>query len=88
MVEWDEDYAPARSARELVDGLKSTWQVMREAMVRWTSEDLDAIFERPNRPERTYTRGWVIWHVLEHDLHHGGELAYSLGMHGLEAPDI
>jgi uncharacterized damage-inducible protein DinB len=36
----------------------------------------------------TYTRGWVIWHVIEHDIHHGGEIAYSLGMHGLTAPDI
>jgi hypothetical protein len=36
----------------------------------------------------TYTCGWVIWHVMEHDLHHGGEIAYSLAMHGLTAPDI
>jgi hypothetical protein len=26
--------------------------------------------------------------VIEHDLHHGGEIGYSLGMHGLQAPDI
>jgi uncharacterized damage-inducible protein DinB len=36
----------------------------------------------------TYTRLEVTWHVLEHDLHHGGEMGYSLGMHGLAAPDI
>ncbi len=34
MVEWDEDYAPARGARELVAGLDSTWQVMRDGMAR------------------------------------------------------
>jgi uncharacterized damage-inducible protein DinB len=34
------------------------------------------------------SRAWVVWHVLEHDLHHGGELSLTLGMHGLQAPDI
>ena len=31
------------------------------------------------------SRAWVVWHVLEHDLHHGGELSLTLGMHGLPA---
>jgi hypothetical protein len=30
----------------------------------------------------------IIWHVIEHDRHHGGELSFSLGMHGLAALDI
>jgi uncharacterized damage-inducible protein DinB len=30
----------------------------------------------------------VLWHVLEHDLHHGGELSLALGMHGLPALDV
>jgi len=30
----------------------------------------------------------VIWQVIEHDLHHGGELSFSLGMHNLAAPDL
>jgi uncharacterized damage-inducible protein DinB len=35
-----------------------------------------------------FSRAWVVWHVLEHDLHHGGEISLTLGMHGLQAPDI
>ncbi len=31
------------------------------------------------------SRAWVFWHVMEHDLHHGGELSLILGMHGLPA---
>jgi hypothetical protein len=34
-------------------------------------------------PAHPITRAWVTWHVLEHDLHHGGELALALGMQGL-----
>jgi uncharacterized damage-inducible protein DinB len=36
----------------------------------------------------TFTRGWVVWHVIKHDLHHGGEIAYSMVMYGLKAADI
>ena len=24
----------------------------------------------------TFTRGWIDWHVIEHDLHQGDEIAY------------
>ena len=30
------------------------------------------------------TRQWIIWHVLEHEIHHGGELSLALGGYGLE----
>jgi uncharacterized damage-inducible protein DinB len=78
-----------RSASELVGGLTATWQVLHEALARYTPADLEETIERV-RYGRTVTlaRGWVVWHVIEHDLHHGGELAFSLGMHGLSAPDI
>jgi uncharacterized damage-inducible protein DinB len=31
---------------------------------------------------------WVIWHVLEHEIHHRGEIYLMLGLMGLEAPDV
>ena len=31
---------------------------------------------------------WVIWHVIEHEIHHRGELSLILGMLGREAPDV
>jgi uncharacterized damage-inducible protein DinB len=31
---------------------------------------------------------WVFWHVLEHEIHHKGELSLILGMLGREAPDM
>jgi uncharacterized damage-inducible protein DinB len=38
------------------------------------------------RPARS--RQWIIWHVLEHDIHHGGEISSILGAHGLAAVAI
>jgi uncharacterized damage-inducible protein DinB len=87
--EWREPDSPVRSAGELVSGLEKTWQVMQEVLGRYTLADLQSTVEDEDDGQiYILTRGWVIWHVLEHDLHHGGEIAYSLGMHGLTAPDI
>ena len=86
---WDEPGRPPRSASEMVSGLEKTWQVIQEVLQRYTLTDLQSTVEDESDGKiYTLTRGWVIWHVLEHDLHHGGEIAYSLGMHGLTAPDI
>ena len=89
LAQWDEPGNPVRTADELVSGLAATWQVMQEALARYTPADLqeDLVTEWEGKTY-THRRGWVVWHVIEHDLHHGGEIGYSLGMHGLQAPDI
>src|SRR6266568_3183036 len=60
-----------------------------DELARFTPADLQENIQNEHRGKTySFTRGWVVWHVIEHDLHHGGEIAYSLGMHGLKAPDI
>ncbi len=85
MVSWDDDGAPSRTATELVSGLESTWLMIQNALERLTPADLEKRFQRR---ETTVSRQWIIWHIIEHDLHHGGELSYSLGIHELAAPDL
>ncbi len=88
-AEWSGPGSLSRSADELVSGLEQTWQVIQEVLGRSTLADLQSPVQDESEGKiYTYTRGWVIWHVMEHDLHHGGEIAYSLGMHSLTAPDI
>ena len=84
---WGEPESSPRSAEELVSGLEHTWQVMQEVLGRYTLADLQSTV-RDEWDGKIYplTRGRVIWHVMQHDLHHGGEIAYSLGVHGLTAP--
>jgi uncharacterized damage-inducible protein DinB len=48
--------------------------------------DLDAAFQSPSGAELNLR--WVIWHVLEHEIHHRGETYLMLGLMGLEAPDM
>lgn len=87
--EWDRPDAPTRTARELVEGFEATWRTMASAFARYTPADLTETLSGV-RKGHTYAhqRGWVVWHVLEHDLHHGGEIGFSLGAHDLPAPDL
>ena len=86
----DEVEQPALAAAELVVGLEATWRMIEDALARWTAGDLGQVFpppaalredERANFPPRT--RQWILWHVLEHEIHHGGELSVALGGYGL-----
>jgi hypothetical protein len=78
-------------ASELVVGLESTWGMIADALARWTAADLERVFPPPaslSEEEKklfgAWTRQRIIWHVLEHEIHHGGELSLALGGYGLE----
>ncbi|SRR5581483_7375784 len=89
--EWDSSRHSDRSAAELVSGLQITWRVIEAALQRWTFADLEETFrdvDEETGEEEVFTRQWIIWHLLEHDLHHGGELSFLLGMHGLAAINL
>lgn len=87
---WDRPDQPTRTAAELVSGLQHTWEVLHEALKRWTIADLAEELHDTgdDDEEETFTRQWVIWHLIEHDLHHGGELSFVLGAHQLPAIDL
>ena len=85
---WDDRGAPTRDAAELVHGLEATWRVMQETLAGWTPEDMQYSYKGEEGDPETFTRQWVIWHLIEHDLHHGGEVSLILGMHDLQAPNL
>ena len=92
-VDFDEgDESERRNAATIVDALHDTWASLEASLRSWTEDDLAKEFQRPaanaqrGRPWRT--RQYIIWHVAEHDLHHGGEISLTLGMHGLMGLDV
>jgi uncharacterized damage-inducible protein DinB len=87
MADWDDEGQPAWTAPQILDGLAKTQSVLEDGMARWTRDDLEQSFRHPRRDQK-YTRRWMIWHIIEHDLHHGGELSFSLGILGLEGLDL
>ena len=91
--EWDDPDLPQpeRSAAELVAGMDASWQFMQDRFDLWTPADLARTFPHDDpewRDTHVTSRRWVVWHVLEHDLHHGGEISLTLGIHGLPAPQL
>lgn len=74
----------SQNAQEIVSGLETTWTGMHAVIDRWTPKDWAKTFpdeDDDNTPD-VLTRQWVIWHMIEHDLHHGGEISIMLGSHG------
>ncbi|QBD76085.1 DinB family protein [Ktedonosporobacter rubrisoli] len=90
LCNWDRADQPTRSASELVSGLEITWQIIQNMLERLTIADLEEVFHDTDDDgeEETFTRQWVIWHLIEHDLHHGGEISFALGMHGIPAINL
>jgi len=87
---WEDDEDHPRTAAELVDALERTWPMIEDRLRRWTVEDLEVEFSRTRRNGeiQTFSRAWVVWHLIEHDLHHGGEISQILGTNGLPAPEL
>jgi uncharacterized damage-inducible protein DinB len=88
MGNWDRRGARARSAAELVGGLERTWEGMHAAIARWTPEQWAETFPGEEGEPEIITRQWVIWHLIEHDLHHGGEISQTLGANGLKGLNL
>jgi uncharacterized damage-inducible protein DinB len=85
-AEWDARGAPARTPAEMTEALDRTWQGMSECLARWNDDDMRQTFEDDWDGKIVHlSRAWIVWHVMEHDLHHGGELSLTLGMHGIPA---
>src|SRR2546430_7954063 len=86
---WDEnEEEPLRPVAELVAGLERTWQMIQDALAHLTPADLEQVFPPYSEESPARSRQWIIWHVLEHDIHHGGELSSILGAHGLASVDL
>jgi uncharacterized damage-inducible protein DinB len=81
---WDNKGQPLLTAAEYARGLRATWQLMANAIARWTEADLSESIVLPwIGPAHPVNRSFVVWHELEHDLHHGGEITHALGTLGL-----
>ena len=81
--------AVERTAAQLVAAHELTSLLIGDCLVRWADHELETEFGNPAQPERGLrTRRWIIWHVLEHDLFHAGEISQILGSHGLTGVDI
>ncbi len=86
---WRPEDAIEEKPAELVRWLEATWQMIEEALTSWNVADLAQTYRLPYQGKNyALTRQWIIWRVISHDLHHGGELAVTLGMQGIALPEL
>jgi len=81
---WDVAHYPTVSA--VKDLLSETHQRTEQWLDTLPNADLDREVTLPYGS--TASVGWCIWHVLEHEIHHRGEIYLMLGLLGMEAPDV
>jgi uncharacterized damage-inducible protein DinB len=85
-ADWDDPGAPSRTSDEIVSALDHTWRCMAECLERWSSDDMKQTFPDDwNGKQVHLSRAWVVYHVMEHDIHHGGELSFTFGIYEISA---
>ncbi len=88
LADWDDEPEP-HSAADIVSNLTLTWSLVQSGLSLWTAEDLEKSYNSPYRKDRPARTGkWIVWHVIEHDIHHGGEISLLLGMNGVPTMDV
>jgi uncharacterized damage-inducible protein DinB len=76
-------------AETLVEWLNETWTMIEKTLRAWTTDDLRRSYHQPYQG-RTWVvpYQWVMFRILAHDTHHGGEIALALGLQGVSIPDL
>ena len=86
---WSSEGAVEKRATELVKGLEATWRMIEDALNLWTVDDLAHAYPLSYQGKNyALPRQWILWRIMSHDLHHGGELAVTLGMQGIALPEL
>jgi uncharacterized damage-inducible protein DinB len=86
---WEDDLDHPRPASDLVTALDETYAIVDGVLERWTPDMLTEAFERLYGDRRQFhTRTSVLQRLLTHEAYHDGEIAQTLGVNGLEPPDI
>ena len=84
-----EEAVPCDESRLLADWLEAGWESIYRSLEEWTADDLARTF--PHRFRGTdylISRQWVLWRMLSHDIHHGGQLALLLAMQDIPAFEL
>ncbi|CAN5168193.1 hypothetical protein BH18ACT5_BH18ACT5_01700 [soil metagenome] len=76
-------------ASNMVGGRGRSRGPRHECLERWAEEDpLVEYSRRRGEKSAKFTRAWVIWHLVQHELQHGAEIAIILRSHGLPTLDL
>ena len=80
---WEDDLSHPRRADELVEALRTTWDVVEDVLGRWSEESFgqEVRMTRADGAVRIHTRGSILWRMITHDAFHIGEISAAMGTH-------
>jgi len=85
---WEDDETHPRTVSEIDAAFRRTWDMIEGCLERWTADDITVQLPQGASSRRLTTRGWVIWHLMEHEAHHAGAISLLLGANGLPGLDM
>ncbi|UCD98272.1 MAG: DinB family protein [Chloroflexota bacterium] len=88
MNQWPDEYQTEDflSVQSIKDILVEVHQQTEIYLSRWSGSDLKKRIDLPWG--ETAPLNWIIWHVIEHEIHHRGELSLILGLLGKEGLEV
>ena len=79
----------ADDAVAIVNWLQRSWQMVEDNLKQWSLADLDEAYHQPYGGKiYAVSRQWVVWRVMAHDIHHGGQLTILLSEQGIEPLEL
>ncbi len=74
---------------ELLRWIEASWQMIETTLTTWTVADITQSYRQLYQGKMyAVSRQWVIWRIMSHDLHHGGEFSILLGLQGIDVPEL
>ena len=88
LTEWPAGLTPQKYGT--VESLKAKLSAgHNQTMAYLKTLDIEAYTQVIKAPwGKDFTLGWILWHVIEHEIHHRGELSLILGILGREGLDV
>jgi len=88
LEQWPEQYTLENYPRkaDILEVLASVHQRTEHTLASLDEDALTQVIRFPWGTSAPML--WVIWHIIEHEIHHRGELSLILGLMGKEAPDV
>ena len=85
----DEEAVSCGDSQAMAEWLAASWRPIIDSLNAWTVDDLLRSYPyRFRGTDYLISRQWVLWRMLSHDIHHGGQLALLLAMQGIPAFEL
>ncbi|MCP4685555.1 MAG: DUF664 domain-containing protein [bacterium] len=68
--------------------LKRCFEDTREYLENEDTEDWDSLFYDIKGRKEKVSKRWLVWHVVEHQARHRGQIFMLMRMQGLDSPDV